>query len=305
MKNLKRIFVQSVAQLAERCPRFADRYAGSNDEFGLDIEYFAKTEHYLRFLREDWFKTKVIGVENIPAEGAAIIAGNHNGTLPIDLFMLTDAVLNLHPQHRLIRFLVHDCFYWDKYLRTFMSKMGEVRANYINAIKLLHQGELCGIYPAGERSMGQPLSNKYKMGECRSGCVRAAIETGSPIIPVITVGNVEATPVVWNSKFLANMFSVPYFTFTHFYPWLPYPANSIPLPVKFLIYIGKPIYLDYPPESAGDRELVMNLTRQFQDYLQVELDELVALRKSYMRGWDSQELDDWVKGRKHEFATRP
>ncbi|HIA54583.1 MAG TPA: acyltransferase family protein [Candidatus Melainabacteria bacterium] len=304
MKSLKRIFVQSTAELAARCPRFVERYAGKQDDFGLDVEYFAKTEHYLRFLREDWFKTKVIGIENIPSEGAAIIAGNHNGTLPIDLFMLTDAVLNLHPENRLIRFLVHDCFYWDKHLRNFMSRMGEARANYINAVKLLKQGELCGIYPAGERSMGQPLSNKYKIGECRSGCVRAAIETQSPIIPVITVGNVEATPVVFNSKFLANLFQVPYFSFTHFYPWLPYPANSIPLPVKFLIYIGKPIYLKHPPEAASDRELVMKITRELQEYLQIQLDELVALRKSYIRGWDSKELEDWVKGAQHEFATR-
>ena len=306
MKSLRRVFVQTQADLALRCPRFVERYQGKEDEFGLDIDYFAKTEHYLRFLREDWFKTKVIGVENIPREGSAIIAGNHNGTMPLDLFILTDAVLNQHPQNRLIRFLVHDCFYWDKHLRAFMSSMGEVRATYSNAVKLLQKGELCGIYPAGERGMGQPLSERYNVGEFRSGCVRAAIETQSPIIPVITVGNAEAYPVVWKSKYLADLFGVPYFTFSHFYPWLPYPINSIPLPVKYLVYIGKPIYLhlNHPPEAAFDRELVMRITGEFQTYIQEQLNELLALRKSYMRGWDAEELDSWVKGNQHEFATR-
>jgi len=299
-----RIFLQSKADLAARCPHFVERYQEKQDEFGLDIDYFAKTELYLRFLREDWFKTKVIGIENIPANGAAIIAGNHNGTLPLDLFTLTDAVLNLHPQNRLVRFLVHDCFYWDKHLRQIMSSMGEVRATYANALKLLDKGELVGIYPAGERAMGMPLSKKYQIGECRTGCVRAAIETQSPIIPVITIGNAESHPMVFNSKWLANLFGMPYFAFTHFYPWLPYPANSIPLPVRWLIHIGKPIHLNHPPEVANNRELVSEITLELQNFLQEQLDELLALRKSYLKGWNSDELESWDKGRQHEFATR-
>ncbi len=304
MKNLRRIFLQSKSELAARCPHFVEQYDGKEDPFGLDLDYFAKRELYLRFFREDHFSTRVFGMENIPNDGAAIIAGNHNGTMPVDLFMLTDAVLNLHPKNRLIRFLVHDCFYWDEQLRTFMCKMGEVRATYSNAIKVLERGELVGIYPAGERGMGQPLSKRYNVGEFRSGCVRAALETQSPIIPVVTIGNAETYPMLWNAKFLANLFQVPYFGISPQFPLLPFPVSTIPFPIKWLICIGKPIHLKHPPEAALNRELVNEITLDLQIFLQNELDELLALRKSYMRGWDAAEVENWVKGRQHEFAQR-
>ena len=304
MKSLRRIFSQSKSDLALRCPNFVVQYDGKEDPFGLDLDYFAKRELYLRFLREDHFSTRVFGIENIPDEGAAIIAGNHNGTMPVDLFMLKDAVLNLHPQHRLIRFLVHDCFYWDDHLRTFMCKMGEVRATYANAIQVLERNELVGIYPAGERAMGQPLSNRYNVGEFRSGCVRAALETQSPIIPVVTIGNAEIYPMIWNAKFLANLFQVPYFGISPQFPLLPFPVSTIPFPIKWLIHFGKPIHLKYPSEAASNRELVNKITLDLQIFMQNELDELLALRKTYMRGWDAAEVEDWVQGRQHEFAQR-
>jgi 1-acyl-sn-glycerol-3-phosphate acyltransferase len=185
-----------------------------------------------------------------------------------------------------------------------MSKMGEVRATYQNAITVLERNELVGIYPAGERAMGQPRSSRYMVGEFRSGCVRAALETKSPIIPVITIGNGETYPMLWNAKFLANLFQVPYFGISPQFPLLPFPASAIPFPVKWLIHVGKPILLEHPPEAALNRELVNEITLDLQNFFQNELDELLAMRKSYMRGWDVAEVESWIKGRQHEFAQR-
>ena len=38
----------------------------------------------LRPLYEKWFRVEVRGIENIPAEGGALVVANHSGTLPLD-----------------------------------------------------------------------------------------------------------------------------------------------------------------------------------------------------------------------------
>lgn len=304
MNRLKRIFIQNEADFAYRFPHLVNRCKGSNDEFGFDLEYFAKVELYLRFLREDMFKTIVIGAENIPNEGAAILAGNHNGVLPLDAYMLIDAVVNEHPKNRLVRFMAHECFFWHDKLRTFMRCMGEIPAIYDYAEKLIARRELVGLYPAGERSMGQPLNNRYGSGEFRTGCIRLAIATQTPIVPVITIGNVETHPMIFNAKLLANLFEMPYFGVTPFFPLLPFPFGFTPLPAKWLIHIGKPIYFDHPPEAAADKKLLSDLTWDLQQHIQKNTDAILAMRKSAFRGWDRAEVLEWAKDANHEFATR-
>ena len=55
------------------------------DEYGFDPEL---TERFfmaaLRPIAEKWFRIEVRGVENIPAEGGALVVSNHSGTMPVD-----------------------------------------------------------------------------------------------------------------------------------------------------------------------------------------------------------------------------
>ena len=45
-------------------------------------------------------------------------------------------------------------------------------------------------------------------------------------------------------------------------------ALPIPRPIPFTYYIGKPTYLDYPPEAALDHQVVRRLKRNFQKRLE-------------------------------------
>ncbi len=274
------------------------------DEFGFDMEVFARTEFYMRFLFEDYFQVKLYGVENIPADGAAILAGNHNGVLPLDAFMLLQAAADRHPSPRLVRFLSHDCCFWGVNMRRLISGVGGVHATYRNAKTLLKRGEVVGIYPGAERAMGVPFDFSYNVAEFNRAFVRLAIETQSAIIPVATVGNVEPYPLIGNSKTIAKLFDVPFFWITPFFPLLPFPFSWTPLPTKWAMYIGKPIYLDYPRQKANDKELLNRITAEFQDYIQQLVNDMLKLRRSPLKGWDDQELTQWAMSANHEFATR-
>ena len=58
------------------------------DEFGFDPEL---TQRFfvsmLRPIAQKWFRIEVRGLENIPAEGGALVVCNHSGTLPVDGLM--------------------------------------------------------------------------------------------------------------------------------------------------------------------------------------------------------------------------
>ena len=58
------------------------------DDYGFDREL---TERFfmaaLRPIAEKWFRLEVRGLENIPAEGGALVVSNHSGTVPLDGLM--------------------------------------------------------------------------------------------------------------------------------------------------------------------------------------------------------------------------
>ena len=112
------------------------------------------------------------------------------------------------------------------------------------------------------------------------GFVQLAIETGTPLIPVSTLGGDEIYPEFVNLKKLARFIGMPFYPLTLTFPWLPFPLYLIPLPVCWKIHIHKPITLDYPKEAANDRKLVHKLAREVQYQIQHEVNEMLASRQS-------------------------
>jgi len=88
-----------------------------------------------------------------------------------------------------------------------------------------------------------------------------------------------------NIKSLARILGAPYFPVTTNFPWLPFPINVTPLPIKFLIKIGKPIHLNYPPGKATDRKLRLQIARDIQYDIQREVNSLLRQRKSPFVDW--------------------
>jgi 1-acyl-sn-glycerol-3-phosphate acyltransferase len=275
--------------LARRNPSYYARYAGQEDEFGFSLETYAKWLPVFSFLYEDYFKVKVHGIENIPGQGRGLLIGNHSGLLPLDGGMITMAMCHLHPEPRRVRYLVTDWFFSLPFVRDWMMETGQVRATLENAQKLLAKGELVGIYPEGLRGVGKTFRERYRLIDFHPGFVQLAIATQSPIIPVATIGGDEIYPNFINVKQLSQAFKMPFFPITPFFPWLPFPINVMPLPVKWFIDIDKPIDLGYPAEKASDRQLVLRIAREIQYDIQSKLNALLRERKSLFTEVDGDE----------------
>jgi len=271
--------------------RLLSLYGDQTDEYGFNCDALSKCEFFSRYLYEEYFQVQTIGIENIPANKRAILIGNHSGVVPLDAFMTYTAFLNMHQNPRRIRFLVHNWLLSTPGVRDIIKGAGGVGATYKNARKLLEQDELVFFYPEGPKGTGKPFSMRYRLDDFDPGFVKAAIETQSPIIPVTTVGGDEVFPLLANMKSIARIMGTPYWPVTLTHPWLPFTTSCMPLPVKLLIIIGKPIYLDYPTSKCTDRQLRKDIARNIQYKIQRQLNQLLKIRKSPFSKWDLESVN--------------
>ncbi|NYG53790.1 1-acyl-sn-glycerol-3-phosphate acyltransferase [Nocardioides perillae] len=250
------------------------------DEYGFDAEV---TEHFLhavlRPIAQKWFRIEVRGVENIPAEGGALVVSNHSGTIPVDGLM---TMVSTHDATgRFLRPLGADLVFRLPVVSTLARRSGATLACAEDAERMLRGGELVGVWPEGFKGIGKPYSERYKLQRFgRGGFVSAAIRTGVPIIPLSVVGAEEIYPLVGNVPSLARLLGMPYVPITPLFPWLG-PLGLVPLPSKWIIEFGEPIRTDAYDEGAGeDPMLVFNVTDQVRETIQQTLYRLLVERGS-------------------------
>ncbi|MFG3119207.1 lysophospholipid acyltransferase family protein [Streptomyces sp. NPDC048197] len=141
------------------------------------------------------FRPRVEGLEHVPEEGAAIIAGNHLSFA--DHFVMPVIV------PRRVTFLAKSEYFTGPGLKgrltaAFFRGAGQIpvdrsggrasRAAIASGLAVLRKGRLLGIYPEGTRSHDGRL---YKG---RTGVAAMALRAGVPVIPCAVIGTFEAQP---------------------------------------------------------------------------------------------------------------
>jgi 1-acyl-sn-glycerol-3-phosphate acyltransferase len=255
------------------------------DEFGYDSDL---TDHVLlaslRPLYEQWFRVEVRGIENIPAEGGALIVANHSGTIALDSLMTQLAVHDHHPAQRHLRMLGANLVFSTPFIGEVARKAGHTLACNADSERLLSAGELVAVWPEGFKGVGKKFTERYKLQRFgRGGFISSALKAQVPIIPVSIVGAEETYAMLANFAPLARLFNLPYFPITPTFPWLG-PIGLVPLPSKWIIEFGEPIPTDhYPAGSSEDALLVFNLADDVRDTIQQSLYRLLTERGSVWR----------------------
>ncbi|GAA4173438.1 lysophospholipid acyltransferase family protein [Gryllotalpicola koreensis] len=141
------------------------------------------------------FRPWVIGAENVPKNGAAILASNH-----VSFF---DSIFLPLMLDRHVTFLAKSEYFTGRGLMGWLSKMfflgtgqlpidrsgGKASEDSLNTgLRVLASGELLGIYPEGTRSPD------HRMYRGRTGIARMLLEARVPVIPVAMVGTHELMP---------------------------------------------------------------------------------------------------------------
>ena len=130
-------------------------------------------------------KRHVVGAENLPDTGGAVIAMTHFGYLE---FALVEWVTVLHNRRR-IRFMAKKSVFDKAVVGSLMRSMKHIPVDmkaggdaYAAAVDALRRGELIGVFPEAG------VSASYTIRDFKTGAVRLAAEAGVPVIPVAVWG---------------------------------------------------------------------------------------------------------------------
>jgi 1-acyl-sn-glycerol-3-phosphate acyltransferase len=142
------------------------------------------------------FRPWVIGLENVPASGAVILASNH--------LSFIDSVFLPLVVDRHVSFLAKSDYFTRKGFKGWMTKTfmratgqipidrsgGKASEDSLNTgLAVLARGEILGIYPEGTRS---PDGKLYRG---RTGVARMILEGDVPVVPVAMVDTEKIMPI--------------------------------------------------------------------------------------------------------------
>ncbi|MEA2486988.1 MAG: hypothetical protein QOF16_642 [Actinomycetota bacterium] len=263
---------------------FRHRLAGDYpvDDFGYDRQLSREILLPLAgLLYHRYFRVRTLGVERVPANGAALIVANHSGSVPLDAVMMQYGLATEHPSKRIVRCVAANLAFRTPFIGPLARKSGNAVAIEEDTFELLRRGELVGVFPEGYKGVGTGWRERYRLQRFgRGGFMETALRAGVPIIPVAIVGAEEAYPMIANAKWLARAFGFPYFPITPTFPLLG-PLGAMPLPSKWIIEFGEPIDLStYPKDAAEDAMLVFDLADRVRDTIQQMLFENLSKRGS-------------------------
>ncbi|HEX2643005.1 MAG TPA: 1-acyl-sn-glycerol-3-phosphate acyltransferase, partial [Thermoanaerobaculia bacterium] len=253
------------------------------DDHGQDLRYIAAYGRTLfRFLHDAYWRIEHRGIENIPAEGPAVLTGMHRGFMPWDGVMALHLLARERGRHP--RFLIHPCLVKFPFLANYMTKLGGVPANQENAGRLLDRGEILGMFPEGIHGAFTKYRDAYHLGRFgRDEYVRMALRHRAPIVPFVTVGSAEIYPILarldWG--WWKRLSEWPYFPLA---PNFPFPG--LPLPAKWhtRFLAPLPVHEMYPPEAAEDGHVVRTISAEVRHRMEEAIREMLARRKSIFFG---------------------
>jgi 1-acyl-sn-glycerol-3-phosphate acyltransferase len=216
-----------------------------------DPDYIRETLPGLWMLASYYFRADVRGLDRIPAEGSALLVGNHSGgNLTPDTHVFTLAFTTYFGVERRFFQLAHNLVLAMPGLGN-LRKYGTVAASPQNAEKALDTGAALLVYPGGDYEVHRPIWDSAKVDfDRRKGWIRLALSKNVPIVPVVSIGGQETALFLSRGERLARLFRLDRLLRLKVLPIslaLPWGLNigdmlgHFPLPAKITIQVLDPI----------------------------------------------------------------
>lgn len=195
-----------------------------------------------------FFRTSYRGIENVPKQGAYIVAPVHRS--------FVDFGLAAGITRRRMGFMGKDSLWRNRFVGGFIGALGAYpvkrgapdREALRRTLEFLETGEPVVLFPEGTRRSGPVVSGLHE------GAAYVACRAGVPIVPVGIGGSERAMKK----------------------------GRRVPRPVKVYVVVGPPIHPPVPGEGRPTaRRAVHQLTDDLQKALQAAFDEAEAASSAH------------------------
>ncbi len=213
------------------------------DRFGVSRKHLKPTVTFFAWLYRHYFRVNVVGIDQVPARGRAMLIGNHSGGVALDAAMvLVSLMMEMEPP-RLGHSMAEKFIAQVPFLSAWTSRCGQLSGLPEHAAKLLEDDRLLLVFPEGAKGTAKLYPERHSLVEFGTGFMRLALRTGTPIVPFAFLGGGEAIPTIHNAYGLGKLLGAPYVPVTpYLVPW--------PLPVRLHILYGEPLRF----EGTGNEE---------------------------------------------------
>ncbi len=267
-----------------------DTYDPLDPDYMLDM-----VETFLAPLSRHYFRPRLLGLQNLPPDGPAILAANHSGSaFPWDGIVLDSEIYRReqpdadHKCRSVFEKTLSATWWMRPFgIDNFWRRAGGVDMTFDNFDRLLQRGDRVLYYPEGVPGIGKGFRRRYQLQRFSSSFVIHAARNNAPVVPIYVVNAEWVIPFAFMIKpldaLMMRLFKVPFLplpwaVLAIIFPFLWYLA----LPARLIFVIGKPVDVAAMVREAGltdlencDREGMRGVAEKIRHAMQKRLDRHV------------------------------
>jgi len=257
-----------------------------------DPAYVERALRWLAPITDFWFRGEVRHLDRIPRSGRVLLVGNHSGGLMTpDTWVFEVNYIRHFGTTRETYALAHDMVMGMPVVGRYLRASGALPAAHRYAEAALRRDAAVLVYPGGDEDVFRPVTERNRIHLAgRTGFIRLALRTRTPIVPLVSVGGHETVLVLGDGHRIAHFlgldrrFRMKTLPIVIGPPWGLSPGDllfHLPLPAKVTVDCGRPIDLQAhfgdvdPDDDAG----VQRCYRYVEHRMQNMLDSLAAERR--------------------------
>lgn len=231
-----------------------------------------------------YFRAEVRGLESMPPAGGALVVSNHSGGMfTPDVMIFAPEFYGRFGYDRPLYTLAHYGVFLGN-VGDWLRRSGVIEASRENAAAALRSGGVVLVFPGGDYDAYRPtVTGNVIDFNGRTGYVRTAIETGVPIVPMVSIGGQETQLFLARGDSIARLVGLtrarmeilPLSVGFPFGLSVIFPPN-LPLPAKIVMRVLEPI--DVVAEFGSDPDIEA-VDLHVRAVMQAALDELAAERR--------------------------
>ncbi len=245
-----------------------------------------------------YFTPEVRGLEHVPSDGPVLVVGNHSCLFYMpDAWLVGLSLLDRRGLEQPAYALGYDLMFAVPPVRSYLQRMGIIPAAWQEAAGALAEGAAVVVYPGGDREACRPWTERNQIEFAgHTGFVKLALQTGAPVVPVVTHGSHDAVVVVARGERLARLLGLhrlrikvfplalgpPFGVTTMLLPPLPMPSS---ITLEFLPALD---WARYGSEAAHDERVVAACYDEVTGKMQSALDRLrIERAHPVLRGYSN------------------